>query len=445
MGLWVQKSRLADEQVFVARVILVISCAALCAGPAAAGVEPEAIRSELEAIIPQIFSARSMPSLQVAVVERDRVLWSVAYGEETGIDHVYMNGSVHKVVDATAVLQLVERGLVDLDADVGAYVPFAVRHPDFPETPVTVRMMLAHRSGLDALRHQFSWDTGCAFSPRFRPDCNSEMLDMSLGEFLAASLPPEGSNYDPGVWVLEPGRRYRYSVSTYPFLRYLIEQVTGSSYPDYVRDNIFEPLEMTHSGFGEAGSVGPQVFPYTRIDGENVRLPIWGGNGYMMLTTAEDMARFMIAYLNDGRYGGFQLLEPETIKMMSEKSSRFGGRFRRCDDLCTTGHGLGLFVFSDGWLGHGGSTPGFQCLWRYHRSEQVGYVILTNVNAILGGGDNYESVRGDIYAVQNALLSTLDPPLVFGLYPAQLAIAAAISLIAVAAAWGWRRRMRARV
>jgi hypothetical protein len=76
------------------------------------------------------------------------------------------------------------------------------------------------------------------------------------------------------------------------------------------------------------------------------------------------------------------------------------------------GHGLGLFAFRGGWFGNGGSAPGFQCLLRFHPSRQVGYVILSNVNAILGGGSNYESAQSDIYQVQDALVSILDPTFV---------------------------------
>jgi len=89
------------------------------------------------------------------VVHRGRLVWSKAYGEGTSVDHVYMNGSVQKVFDAAAVLQLVDRGLIDPDGDISTYLPFAVRHPGFPNRPITVRMLLEHRSGLIAFPNQF--------------------------------------------------------------------------------------------------------------------------------------------------------------------------------------------------------------------------------------------------------------------------------------------------
>jgi hypothetical protein len=174
-----------------------------------------------------------------------------------------------------------------------------------------------------------------------------------------------------------------------------------------MHENILDPLGMTGSGFSADEFAALHAIPYTRIDGQNIELPIWNGQGSMMHTTAEDMAKFVLALMNDGQYGDFQLLQPEMIELMQERTSRFKVVFESSDDLPCKGYGLGLFIFRGGWLGFGGSAPGYQCLLRFHPSRQAGYVILSNVNGILG--NNYESARSDIYGVQNALLSILDP------------------------------------
>ncbi len=389
------------------RRILASLLAVLCAACAVTGPRDTAsLAVELDAVI----ARGSSPSIQVAVIQGQDI-WSRAFGEDTGIDFVYMNASVQKVFTATAVLQLVEKGLVDLDADISDYVPFVFRHPGFPETPVTVRMLLAHRSGLDAFPYQFDWDTEAAFAPQYRPPAPAHVLAMSHEEYLRASLMPEGSNYDPQAWIHEPGQAYHYSVSTYPLLRYLIGHVTGQGYEAYMQENIFLPLGMTNSGFSAKAFAGRHAIPYTRIDGENIELPIWDGRGSMMHTTAEDMARFLAALMNDGQYGDYQVLQPETIALMQQRTTRFNdlSLFKGSDDLKLTGHGLGLFVFRGGWVGYGGSAPGFQGLFRFNPSGQVGFVILSNVNAILGGGENYASARREIYEVQDALLAILDP------------------------------------
>jgi len=401
---------------------------------------------ELDARIPAVLAAGSAPSTQIAVVHRNRIIWSRAFGENVSVDHVYMNASVQKMFTATAVLQLVDAGLIDLDTDVGEYVGFPVRHPTFPESPVTVRLLLAHRSGLDTFPHQFAWDTESAFAPRFRPACPDNLSDMSLEEFLRASLTPDGANYDPRAWVHEPGRGHHYSVSAYPLLRYLIGRVAGSSYPEYVRESIFAPLSMTSSGFSVDEFSGRHAIPYTRIDGENIELPLWNGRGSLMHTTAADMAKFMLALMDDGRSGGAQLLKSETVELMRRRTTRYGVLFRTGEDLPHSGRGLGHSILRGGWFGIGGSVPGYQCLFRFHPDRQVGFVLLTNVNAILGGGRNYASARGEIYAVQDALVSILDPAYVIRSRAGEIGIVGALVLyITAVGIWVRRRRARSRV
>ncbi len=110
---------------------------------AAGSSDPASLVAKLDTKLPEVVEQGNSPSIQVAVISQDQVIWSEAYGENTSVEHVYMNASVQKVFTATAVMQLVEKGLVDLDADVNSYVPFQVRHPGYPQTPITLRMLLA--------------------------------------------------------------------------------------------------------------------------------------------------------------------------------------------------------------------------------------------------------------------------------------------------------------
>jgi CubicO group peptidase (beta-lactamase class C family) len=422
---------------------LVTSLIAFCAACAWTGTpDVESTVDRLDAELPAVIAQASAPSIQVAVVASGRVIWSRAFGENAGVDRVYMNASVQKTFTATAVLQLVERVEIDLDADVSGYLPFPVRHPLFPDTPVTVRMLLAHRSGLDALPHQFAWDTACVFSPEYRPPCPESIPSMSQKEFLVASLTPEGTNYDPESWRFEPGGEYLYSVSAYPLLRYLIGEVAGVSYEAYMRENVFSPLEMSSSGFSADAFPGRHAIPHTRASGKNVEIPVWDGQGSMMHTTAADMAKFMLALMNDGRYGDDRLLQPETVDLMRRRTTRFKVLFRGGKDLPRKGHGLGLFVFRGGWVGNGGSAPGFQSLLRYNPSRDVGFVIMANVNAVLTGGENYASARSDIYAVQEALVSIQDPSFGFRRWAAEIALLGVLGTYLLAVVLLVRRRRR---
>jgi len=387
------------------------------------------IDSEVEEKILESISEGELPSLQVAVIDQNQLVWSKAFGENTSTDFAYMNGSVQKIFDATAILQIYEMELIDLNAGINDYIPFQVNHPDYPDIPITIKMLLSHRSGLDALDYQFAWDTECHFYPEFRSVCQPELLEMAVEEFLVASFSPDGLNYNPKVWVSQPGEEYHYSVSAYPLLRYLIEAVTGISYPDYMQENIFEPLGMLNSGFSSEDLAAQHSIPHTRASGETIELLVWNGNGYMMRTTAEDMAKFMLALINDGFYNDYQLLQPDSIRLMQTKFSRGKNPLNPNSELSDPGYGLGLIHYPHGWMGHGGSTVGYQTLLQFKPSIQSGFIITTNINGILGDYDDFQSVWTRMASIRDVLLSELDPIATFEFYPWGLIVLTSLSMI----------------
>jgi CubicO group peptidase (beta-lactamase class C family) len=264
------------------------------------------------------------------------------------------------------------------------------------------------------------------------------LVALTPEEYLGESLSHDGTNYQPGSWGSEPGQEYYYSVSAYPLLRYMIGEVSGLSYPEYMQVNIFEPLGMIHSSFNAAESPELHTIPYTRVEGGNSELPVWDGQGWMMHTTAEDMAAFTLALMNSGLYDGYQILGLHSIELMQEITSSFRVFFKSSDDLPTSGYGLGLFSFQGGWYGFGGSAPGYQSLLRYHPTRQVGYVIITNVNGILSS--EYGSARSEIYTVQDALVSILDPTLALRYLADEMLLFAAAGLV-----WSFIMRTRANI
>ena len=156
--------------------------------------------------------AGDIPSLSVGIVVNDELVWAKNYDGPAGLDTVYIVGSIQKPFTASAVLQLVERGTLDLDEDVSAYLPFPVRHPRHPDTPITIRMLLAHQSGLgldtdfeglhifqgDYSVYEFGEELLGIELPRLDPYPSSETLYEGL-------LTPGGIYYEPDVWEFEPG------------------------------------------------------------------------------------------------------------------------------------------------------------------------------------------------------------------------------------------------
>jgi len=174
---------------------------------------------------------------------------------------------------------------------------------------------------------------------------------------------------------------------------------------------------MLNTGSSTKDFVAQHSIPYTRVEGINIELPVWNGNGYMMRTTAEDIAIFMLAHMNNGYYNLFQLSQPETIKLMQTKTSRGKSILNPNSELPDPGYGLGLIHYSHGWLGHGGSTVGYQSLWQFNPSKQCGFIILTNINGILGGYDDFLSVWENVAAIRDIFLSKTDPLATFDFFP----------------------------
>lgn len=394
---------------------------------------------EIEQSINEIVVSGELPSVQIAVINQDQIIWSKAIGKGSDTHYVYMNGSIQKVVDATAVLQLVEKGLIDLDADISDYLPFEINHPQYPDVPITTRMLLSHRSGLDAISDQFDWDTECHFV-EYRPNCNLETQNISLEEYLMASFTTSGSNFNPNMWIYEPGEKYHYSVSAYPLLRFLIEYVSGEPYPEYMQDHLFAPLEMLHTGFILEDFHAHHAIPHTRIDGENIELPLWNGNGFMMRTTAEDMGKFMLAHINQGFYNQYQLLRPETIELMQTKTTKGKSIFNPKSELQDAGYGLGLIHYQNGWVGHGGSTVGYQSLWQFNPQQGYGYVIFTNVNGILGGQDDVMSVWDNLAEIRDIIRKELDPLVTIRTIPWEWIIAWILIAVLINLIPRWLRR-----
>jgi CubicO group peptidase (beta-lactamase class C family) len=361
---------------------------------------------DMDARIQHLFEEGNLPSLQVAVIEDRQLAWSKTYGKAEDKIQVYKVGSVRKVIVATSVLQLYDRGLIDLDDDISDYIPWTMRHPGYPEVPVTVEMLLSHRSGLDMFRYQYEWDTR-HFDYVKPASAGSEIvLDLSAEAFFKESIDPDGFNYDSAAWTFKPGTNYRYSNTTYLILEFMVEQVTGVPFTDYVLENIFQPLQMDHSFSLESDSLKKYLPAYTRKGELNIELPFWSG----IFTTAEDMARFMMVHLNDGTANGVTILNAETLALMHQHHSEKKGLTNSTSTCPWPGYGFMMIYYGNNWYGHGGSTVGYQALWSFNKASGNGYVILTNINGLCHGKENFDSVWHTVEAVETTIKSELEIP-----------------------------------
>lgn len=334
--------------------------------------------------ISELVKSGDIPSLQVCVISGQEK-WVKVFGEQTDEETVFLVGSIQKVFVAVSILQLYEEGLIGLDDDVNMHMAFSIRHPEYPDTPITIRMLLSHRSGLDGtLPSEFAYDWVDDNPTEWTRSFPEDLVDIPLEEWLEMNLDKDGSLYSPSHWVREPGTGYSYSNNGYKILMCILERVMGQSIQDYMEENIFTPLQMDHTGFDCLEFMDVHAKPHTRMYGNDTNIPltVWNGR-YMLRSSASDMGNLMMALMNDGVFEGAQILEEETVELMSTntRKSLFIREFLR--KLIRNGYGMGIEVCNHGLLGHGGSTVGFTGEFYLNPATDTGFIRLSNVNAIL--------------------------------------------------------------
>ncbi|MFX0204219.1 MAG: serine hydrolase domain-containing protein [Candidatus Hodarchaeota archaeon] len=348
------------------------------------------------------------PSISAGIVVNDSLVWAKNYNGIAGLQTAYGVGSITKPFTATAILQLYEQGLLDLDDDVNKYLPFSVRHPKFPDRPITIRMLLTHQSGLDKETVNFDIYTLMRDSSlrAFAKACGTELPKIEpwpkVNDFFEGLLTPKGAYYTRHVWIQEPGQ-LQYSNIGFSLLAQIVEKIADKSYEKYVKEHILEPLGMINSGFNPSQLAETHAPPCARIIGKYYRTPdrrkkqIPGSMrkyienniieypvyevlpGFVGLsTTVPDLSEFMIAHMNNGRAPNrFQLLKPETVELMHQVGTPCSDEI---DIFKLKGQGMGWAVGRNGIHGHIGGQFGYLAAMIYREAEtgKAGFILMIN-------------------------------------------------------------------
>lgn len=327
------------------------------------GGEPlteEDVSAWLDGFLPYALAEGDIAGAVVVVVRDGEILVERGYGyanveERTPVDPrrtLFRPGSVSKLVTWTAVMQQVEQGNIDLDADINQYLDFEI--PDRDGEPVTMRNLMTHTAGFE------------------------EQVKSLIGHD-ADAIPP----YDELLkqWVPErifaPGVTPAYSNYATSLAGYIVERVSGEPFDDYVERHIFDPLGMDHSTFRQPlpESLRPLMSEgYDRASGEVVPFEIVGpAPAGALSATGEDMARFMIAHLQNGELDGNRILEPETARLMhSDALTIIPGLNRML---------LGFFetnINGREVIAHLGDTEAFHTSLHLFLEEDVGFYVSFN-------------------------------------------------------------------
>lgn len=319
--------------------------------------------AEVERLAAEGHKESGAPGMSVAVSVGGRLVWSQGFGlsdveNETPAhaNTVYRIASISKPIAATAVMQLAERGRVNIDDPVQKYVR---TFPPKGEQTLTVRHLLTHTSGIRHYRAASEMESRDSY----------ESIEDALRIFRDDPL------------LFEPGTKYSYSTYGYNVLAAVVEATSGLAFETYLRTHVWGPAGMSSTYFDHVSAIVPRrARQYVREGRALLNAPYadlsnkWAGGG--MLSTAEDLVRFHLA-LDEGK-----LLKPETRQQMYAP--------HRLSDGSMTTYGLGWASWKDPgrqpWIGHsGGATGGTTFLVR-DPARGLAVAVLCNVERAQGLG-----------------------------------------------------------
>lgn len=345
------------------RRLFIIGAACLSCLGAAGAADRESDGRLLDELVGRQVSPQAAPGAAAVLVRRDGSVELRGYGmadlaTQTPVDAastVFRVGSITKTFTALAILQLVDEGKVDLQADANRYLK-GVQIPA-GAAPVRVLDLLTHRSGFDG-----------------------ELSFVGLDDAQAAAQSSD-ARLQRDIHRLRPaGELAVYDNLAWGLLGHIVESVDGMSYAKAIERRIFLPLGMQHSQVGLPANSTAQAYE-VGPDGQAQLKPQihlrrgWQGAGDIS-TTAADMARFLSAMLAEGQYPGGRLLTAPMFKRFSDSS-----QFRLNPGLAGTGLGVyALGRFDGGAFGHGGTIRGFNALFMVLPQQGLAFFAVMNLN-----------------------------------------------------------------
>ena len=341
-----------------------IAAALLCACPVLADPAPALTKTDVDAwldgFMPYALQQGDIAGAVVVVVKEGSILTQRGFGyadlearEPMDPERTLMRvGSISKLFTWTALMQLVERGQVALDADVNTYLDFQV--PAFEGQPITVRNLMTHTPGFEEqLKNALTYDPAAA--PKFET-------------LLKRWIPKR---------IFAPGSTPAYSNYATALAGYIIQRVSGMPLNDYLETHVLGPLGMTSSTFRQPlpDELQPRMAKgYAAASGPARPFEIVGlAPAGALSAPATDIARFMLAHLNQGRFGEAEILRADTARLMHGTPLTILPRVDRMLLGFWEANYKGRRV-----IAHGGDTQWFHSDLRLYIDDGVGMFVACN-------------------------------------------------------------------
>ncbi len=335
---------------------------------------------ELGKLVREVAEKYGAVGVQVATIKDGIVSATAEYGW-AAIDEKPMEAdtkiriaSLSKTVVGMVVFKLIDEGRLHLDTDISKYLGVDVRHPEFPDIVITLRMLLTHTSGIVDNGYQDSLE--------------------KIQEYLKT----------PEAYRDKPGEKYRYSNYGFGLIGTICECVTNKSLNALAKEYFFKPmgLEASYLGgqlnkgkvaniYNNKGEVGLSIDDATDLKNERTkpgeRMMIYAGG---LMISAVDFAKLLTIFTNEGMYNGVRLLSKESIAQM--QTPNLPNSAVQCMPMKKT---KGLYN-QEYMFYHTGSAYGVYSVYVYNPDTKTGVVVTTTGAALSRDQYGIYSVCGDI-------------------------------------------------
>jgi CubicO group peptidase (beta-lactamase class C family) len=333
------------------------------------------IHAQVENIAPaiqQIFNEEKVVGLSVAVVKDNKIIYTNSFGSsnlETGTPltnkNIFRIASISKSFSATSIMQLIESGKLDLDEDVSNLVGFPIRHPKYPETIITLRLLMSHLSSINDSEGYFSLDY---INPAKNPNWQKCYNDY------------------------EPGKGYQYCNLNFNMIGTIIERTSGERFDQYVKHHILDPLglyggycvdSLDKSRFATIYDynvdsakfiISPNAYAARSEEIANYTLgystPIFSPTGGMKIS-ATDLAKYMTMHMNYGTYKDGRIITKKSSKLMQTPLSVEENYGFALENTTKMVDGIPL-------VGHTGSAYGLFSAMFFDPKKKYGIVVISN-------------------------------------------------------------------
>lgn len=335
--------------------------------------------------IRQVMNDLDVVGLSVAVVKNGDIIYAQSFGLKDKSQQIPLTNqslfriaSISKSFSATAIMQLVEKGKFSLDDDFSKLVGFKVRNPKFPETVITLKMVLSHTSSINDREGYFNLDV-------INPDKNT--------------------NWQKCYNDYEPGKGYQYCNLNFNMIGTVIEKFSNERFDNYIKHHILKPMDL-YGGYcvdslnqqlfatlyeydakTKSYTASPAAYHPRREEIKNYQMgystPIFSPTGGMKIS-ATDLAKYMTMHMYKGHYKKVRIIAKKSAVLMQTKVSdeeNYGLALQTVNDL----------IEGKNMVGHTGSAYGLYSAMFFEPKEKFGFVVITN-----GSMPNYKNGMNEV-------------------------------------------------